>query len=455
MTNNIKTYYFLGIGGIGMSALARYFKQTGNNVSGYDRTPTPLTKQLEAEGIPVHYTADINLIPTNVDLVVYTPAIPSDNEEYVYILNNNIPLKKRAQVLGEISANKKCIAVAGSHGKTSTSGMIAYILSKSSIGCSAFLGGIAKNFDSNVIINPQSEYVVVEADEYDRSFHQLYPTYSVITATDPDHLDIYQTHENLLDAFKQYGNQTQRGGKLFLKQNIELEIDENIATERYSIDDINSDYYAWNIRIYKGNYFFDLHTPNHVYYDIELIGAPLYNIENAVAACAVALSCGVTEYELRHALKTFTGIKRRFDYRIKTDDFVFIDDYAHHPQEISTVINSLKALYPNKRIVGIFQPHLYSRTRDFAQEFADSLLPLDEIILLDIYPARELPIPGISSKTILHKINKMSKYLCGKEELVDVLIALAPQVLITLGAGNIDALVPQIEEAFKETLNIQ
>lgn len=438
-----------------MSALARYFKQTGNNVSGYDRTPTPLTKQLEAEGIPVHYTADINLIPTNVDLVIYTPAIPSDNEEYVYILNNNIPLKKRAQVLGEISANKKCIAVAGSHGKTSTSGMIAYILSKSSIGCSAFLGGIAKNFDSNVIINPQSEYVVVEADEYDRSFHQLYPTYSVITATDPDHLDIYQTHENLLDAFKQYGNQTQRGGKLFLKQNIELEIDENIATERYSIDDINSDYYAWNIRIYKGNYFFDLHTPNHVYYDIELIGAPLYNIENAVAACAVALSCGVTEYELRHALKTFTGIKRRFDYRIKTDDFVFIDDYAHHPQEISTVINSLKALYPNKHIVGIFQPHLYSRTRDFAQEFADSLLPLDEIILLDIYPARELPIPGISSKTILHKINKMSKYLCGKEELVDVLIALAPQVLITLGAGNIDALVPQIEEAFKETLNIQ
>lgn len=455
MTNNIKTYYFLGIGGIGMSALARYFKQTGNNVSGYDRTPTPLTKQLEAEGIPVHYTADINLIPTNVDLVVYTPAIPSDNEEYVYILNNNIPLKKRAQVLGEISANKKCIAVAGSHGKTSTSGMIAYILSKSSIGCSAFLGGIAKNFDSNVIINPQSEYVVVEADEYDRSFHQLYPTYSVITATDADHLDIYQTHENLLEAFKQYGNQTQHGGKLFLKQNIELEIDENIATERYSIDDINSDYYAWNIRIYKGNYFFDLHTPNHVYYDMELIGAPLYNIENAVAACAVALSCGVTEYELRHALKTFTGIKRRFDYRIKTDDFVFIDDYAHHPQEISSVINSLKALYPNKRIVGIFQPHLYSRTRDFAQEFADSLLPLDEIILLDIYPARELPIPGISSKTILHKIDKMSKYLCGKEELVDVLIALAPQVLITLGAGNIDALVPQIEEAFKETLNIQ
>ena len=455
MKNSVDTYYFLGIGGIGMSALARYFKQTGNNISGYDRTPTPLTKQLEAEGIPVHYTADINLIPTNVDLVIYTPAIPSDNEEYVYILNNNIPLKKRAQVLGEISANKKCIAVAGSHGKTSTSGMIAYILSKSSIGCSAILGGIAKNFDSNVIINPQSEYVVVEADEYDRSFHQLYPTYSVITATDPDHLDIYQTHENLLDAFKQYGNQTQRGGKLFLKQNIELEIDENIATERYSIDDINSDYYAWNIRIYKGNYFFDLHTPNHVYYDIELIGAPLYNIENAVAACAVALSCGVTEYELRHALKTFTGIKRRFDYRIKTDDFVFIDDYAHHPQEISTVINSLKALYPNKRIVGIFQPHLYSRTRDFAQEFADSLLPLDEIILLDIYPARELPIPGISSKTILHKINKMSKYLCGKEELVDVLIALAPQVLITLGAGNIDALVPQIEEAFKETLNIQ
>ena len=450
-----KTYYFLGIGGIGMSAIARYFKSNGCNVSGYDRTATALTKQLEAEGIEIHYSPNIDLIPKNVDMVIYTPAIPTDNEEYVYITNNNIPLKKRAQILGEITADKKCIAVAGSHGKTTTSGMIAYILSKSSVGCSAFLGGITKNFDSNMVVNTESEYIVVEADEYDRSFHQLHPTYSVITATDPDHLDIYKTHENLITAFEQYANQTKKDGKLFLKQNIDLNINEDIAMERYSFDNIESDYYAWNVRIYKGNYFFDLHTPTHIYYDMELIGAPLYNIENAVAACAVALQCGVTEYELRHALKTFKGIKRRFDYRIKTNDFVFIDDYAHHPQELETVIKSLKALYPQKRIAGVFQPHLYSRTQDFAQEFADSLIPLDEIILLDIYPAREKPIPGVSSKTILHKINKMSKYLCGKEELIDVLIALSPDVLITLGAGDIDALVPKIENAFLQELNIQ
>lgn len=449
---DIKTYYFLGIGGIGMSALARYFNSLGHNVSGYDRTATKLTRQLESEGIEIHYTPNIDLIPKEVDLVIYTPAIPSDNEEYVYIINNNIPTKKRAEVLGEITNGKKCIAVAGSHGKTTTSGMIAYILSKSSIGCSAFLGGIVKNFDNNFVLNTQSEYVVVEADEYDRSFLQLHPTYSIITATDPDHLDIYKTHDNLLSAFAQYGNQTQKEGKLFIKQNVDLEIDESVKVERYSFDNIESGYYAWNVRIYKGNYFFDLHTPTHIYYDIELTGAPLYNIENAVAASAVVLECGVSEHELRYGLKTFEGIRRRFDYRIKTNNFVFIDDYAHHPMELSTVIESVKRLYPGKRIVGVFQPHLYSRTMDFAQEFADSLMPLDEIILLDIYPAREKPIPGISSKTILHKINKMSKYLCGKEELCNVLLALAPEVLITLGAGDIDAIVPTIEKVFNEEL---
>ena len=455
MKKDIKTYYFLGIGGIGMSALARYFKSLGHNVSGYDRTTTKLTLQLESEGIEIHYTPNINLIPKKADLVVYTPAIPLDNEEYTYIVKNNIPIKKRAEVLGEITQNKKCIAVAGSHGKTTTSGMIAYILNKSSIGCSAFLGGIAKNFDNNFILNDNSEYVVVEADEYDRSFLQLHPTYSVITATDPDHLDIYKTHENLLEAFAQYGNQTQKDGKLFIKQTINLDINEDINTKHYSFDNIEAEYYAWNVRIYKGNYFFDLHTPTHIYYDMELTGAPLYNIENAVAACAIALECGVNEHELRHGLKTFEGIRRRFDYRIKTENFVFIDDYAHHPMELSTVIESVKRLYPNKRIVGVFQPHLYSRTMDFAQEFADSLLHLDEIILLDIYPAREKPIPGISSKTILHKINKMNKYLCGKEELSDVLLALAPDVLITLGAGDIDTLVPTIEMAFNEELEIK
>ncbi|MBR5784996.1 MAG: UDP-N-acetylmuramate--L-alanine ligase [Bacteroidales bacterium] len=453
--NSIKTYYFLGIGGIGMSALARYFHSQGHNVSGYDRVRTPLTQRLEEEGICVHYTPNVELIPSSIDMVIYTPAIPITNEEYVYLKGKNVPIKKRSQVLGEIAENKKCIAVAGSHGKTSTSGMIAYILSKSSVGCSAFLGGIAKDFDSNFVLNVDSEYVVVEADEFDRSFLQLYPMYSVITATDPDHLDIYQNHENLLAAFEQYGNQTNRDGKLFVKQSVNLGFDEDIPVSTYSLNNIESEYYAYNIRMYKGNYYFDLHTPTHIYYDMEMVGTPLYNIENAVAACAVAQCCGVTEYELRYALKTFNGIKRRFEYRIKTNDFVFIDDYAHHPKELSFAIDSIKALYPNRRIVGVFQPHLYSRTKDFAKEFAEALSVLDEIILLDIYPAREEPIPGVTSRLILHSINKMSKYLCGKEELVDVLLALSPDVLVTFGAGDIDALVPKIEASFRNELEIQ
>ena len=437
-----------------MSALARYFHSLGHAVSGYDRTCTALTSRLETEGIKIHYNEDIGQIPENLDLAVYTPAIPADNAEFVYLQQQNVPLKKRAVVLGEITRNKKCIAVAGSHGKTTTSGLIAHILANSHVGCSAFLGGIAKNFDSNLVINHQSDYVVVEADEYDRSFLQLHPLYAVITSADPDHLDIYGTHQNMLSAFAQFASQTSGEGGLLLKSTLDFDIDENIKLSRYSFEDIEADYYPWNVRNYKGNYFFDYHTPEKVYYDMEMVGSPLYNIENAVAAMAVAIKCGVSENELRAALKSFQGIRRRFDYRIKTPQFVFIDDYAHHPHEIETCIQSVKLLYPGKRVVGVFQPHLYSRTANFADDFARALTPLDEIVLLDIYPAREKPIPGVSSHLILHKINKMNKYLCSKDDLADILVALCPEVLVTMGAGDIDALLPSIQKAFEEEHNI-
>ncbi len=460
-------YYFLGIGGIGMSAIARFFKQSGHTVSGYDRTPSPLTRQLEAEGIGIHYDDDPTLIPDNIDLAIYTPAIPQDNKEFQHLQDSGCPLKKRSQVLGELTRGKKCIAVAGSHGKTTTSSMIAYILSKTEMGCSAFLGGIAKNFNSNLLVNTQSEYIVVEADEYDRSFLQLHPYYSVITATDPDHLDIYGTHEKLIEAFEQFANQTSPEGALFVKEGLvehhhdheeedehshchHLHISEEIKCHTYSARSIEPDYYAINVRNYNGNIFFDLRTPEKVLYDIELQNSCLYNVENAVAAAAVALSCGVNEYQLRSGLKTFQGIKRRFDVRIKTKDLVYIDDYAHHPKEIAATIESIKYLYPGKRTVGIFQPHLYSRTKDLADQFAEALKALDEIILMPIYPAREKPIPGVSSGMILRKMETMNKYLCSAEQVPDLVEALCPDVVVTMGAGDIDRLVPILEQRLSD-----
>lgn len=463
-------YYFLGIGGIGMSALARFFKQRGDEVSGYDRTESPLTQQLVKEGIAIHYDDNPDKVPSDVDLVIYTPAVPRETAEFQHLLKMGIPMEKRSQMLGELTRGKKCIAVAGTHGKTTTSSMIAYLLGKSDLGCSAFLGGIAKNFDSNMVVDNRSEYVVVEADEYDRSFLQLHPYYSVITATDPDHLDIYGTHENLLEAFRQFASQTDPEGQLFVKEGLlgvghchhdDGEEDHHhedghhhddshtLSVARpplsYTARGIEANYYAVNVRNYDGNIFFDLRTPDKVLYDIELHNSTLYNVENAVAAAAVALKCGLNEYQLRYGLKTFAGIRRRFDYRIKTKDLVYIDDYAHHPQEIAATIESVRYLYPDKRIVGIFQPHLYSRTRDLADGFAKALEPLDEVILLPIYPAREKPIPGVSSHTILRKMETMSKYLCSPDQVLELVPALYPDVLITMGAGDIDRLVPRLE----------
>lgn len=445
-----KTYYFVGIGGIGMSAIARYLKNNGHNIYGYDRTRTQLTAELEKEGMNITYEEDVNHLPEVIDLAIYTPAIPAENKILKEIIKRGIQLNKRAFALAEIVKEKKVIAIAGTHGKTTTSGLLAHLLYNSKIGCSAFLGGIANNYSTNMLCDTKSEYVVVEADEYDRSFLNLNPFVSAITSISPDHLDIYQNKENLEQAFAQFANQTDKNGHVFLKKEVKVEIDEQIKTNTYSLTDIESDYYAWNERVSNGSYYFDYHTPGKVYYDMQMTYPGIHNIENAVLALSIALSLGVNEYELRAALKSFKGMKRRFDLKCKTDETIYYDDYAHHPEEIEATITSLKHLYPNKRICGIFQPHLYSRTKDFADQFAEALENLDDIILLPIYPAREEAIPGITSKTILHKINKMDKYHVTKEQLFPLLSALQPELLVTLGAGDIDQLVEPIIQLLKE-----
>ena len=460
-----------------MSALARFFHRRGDRVSGYDRTSSPLTEELQAEGIEVHYEDNPDLIPADVDLVIYTPAIPQELQEFQALKARGVQMEKRSQVLGELTRGKKCIAVAGTHGKTTTSTMIAHLLSNAPCGCSAFLGGISKNFGSNLRVDPKSDYVVVEADEYDRSFLQLHPHMTVITATDPDHLDIYGTHEHMLEAYAQFANQTDPDGFLFFKEGIFRTLDgeefleyghdhhhdeehhhsnaqalthSNIQT--YTARGIDADYYAINVRTYNGNLFFDLRTPNGVFYDIEIDGTALFNVENAVAASAVALSCGLDQYQLRTGLKTFAGVRRRFDYRIREKELVYIDDYAHHPQEIRSTLESIRFLYPGKRVVGVFQPHLYSRTRDLADQFAEVLGTLDELIMMPIYPAREKPILGVTSSMVLRKVNTMSKYLCTPDQVLELVPALCPDVVVTLGAGDIDRLVPRLEATLREQM---
>ena len=470
-------YYFLGIGGIGMSALARYFHRRGDTVRGYDRTPSSLTDQLQNEGIEVHFDDAPDRLPDAIDLVVYTPAVPDDLGEMQALRQRGVPMKKRSQVLGELTSGKRCIAVAGSHGKTTTTTLIAHLLANSSCGCSAFLGGISKNFGSNILVNNKSEYVVVEADEYDRSFLQLHPYMAIITATDPDHLDIYGTHEAMMDAYVQFANQISPDGRLFLKQGVfhtadgepyveygphhdhehhdhHISSHETIHTpiSTYTARGIEADYYAINVRTYNGNIFFDMRTPDGVLYDLELCGTALFNVENAVAASAVAHSCGVDQYQLRSGLKSFEGVCRRFDYRIREKELVYIDDYAHHPAEIRSTIESVRYLYPDKRVVGIFQPHLYSRTRDLADQFAEVLQLLDEVVMMPIYPAREKPILGVTSSMVLRKIPSMSKYLCTPDQVLELVPALCPDVVLTLGAGDIDRLVPRLEATLREQM---
>lgn len=456
--NTFKRIYFIGIGGIGMSALARYFKATGKDVAGYDRTNTNLTRELINSGINIHFEDDIELIPHNYlknsdTLVIITPAIPIDHKELTHFRNNNFKIFKRSEVLGLIVNKKNNIAVSGTHGKTTVSTMIAHILSNSQFGCSAFLGGISKNFNSNLVFNEKSNYMITEADEFDRSFLKLFPWFTVITAIDADHLDIYGTKDELKKTFNQFVNQTRKGGTVLVKKGLKLSLKYDYDYYTYTLTK-NADFYAKNISLDNDTYSFDVVTPTIKIKNLILNNTGIVNVENAIAATAVSYLIGIDQETIRDALGKFTGITRRFDYLIKTKELVYIDDYAHHPQELDAVINSVRKLYPDRKVTGIFQPHLYSRTRDFANEFAESLGNLDELILLDIYPAREMPIKNITSKVIYDKIKLQNKELCDKKDLLNKLKNRHIEVLLTLGAGDIDQFVEPIKALLADNMNI-
>ena len=453
--DSLNNVYFVGIGGIGMSAIARYFNSIGKNVAGYDRVAKELTTKLINEGIDIHFDDNVELIDKeyknkNKTLVVYTPAIPNSNKEINYFINNGFSVKKRSEVLGLLCSSKQGIAVAGTHGKTTISTMIAHLLKQSEIGCSAFLGGISKNYNSNYLVDIDSDKIVIEADEFDRSFLTLFPDIAVVTAIDADHLDIYKNADNLKKSFEQFISQINKRGKLIIKKdlNINYRNIKEIDIYNYSLKG-NSDFYAENIRIEEGLYIFDFITPENRIDNIKLGLPGIINVENAIAALSVAYLSGVKSEEMKKALSSFKGILRRFDYHIRKSNFVYIDDYAHHPAELKATINSVREIYPKRKITGIFQPHLFSRTRDFANEFANSLDLLDEIVLLDIYPAREAPITGVSSEIIFNKLKTKNKILCKKKELLNVLKNKNIEVLITLGAGDIDEFVNPIKKMFK------
>ena len=454
---DIKSVYFIGAGGIGMSAIARYFLGKGLVVAGYDKTATPLTRQLEKEGMSIHYEENIDLIPDGCKdktscLVVYTPAIPAEHKELCFFQENNFEIEKRAQVLGTLTRAHKGLCVAGTHGKTTTSTMCAHLLHQSHVDCNAFLGGISKNYGTNYILS-KSDYVVIEADEFDRSFHWLRPWISVITATDPDHLDIYGTKEAYLESFRHYSSLIQPGGALIIHKNLEMkdELQEGVERYEYSLDE--GDFHAENIIIENGEITFDFVSPIENVKNVRL-GQPVpINIENGVAAMAMAQLAGCTADELRQAMETYSGVERRFDFKIKTDKLVFLSDYAHHPQEIFQSARSIRELYRDKKITAIFQPHLYTRTRDFYKDFASSLSLLDEVVLCDIYPAREKPIEGVTSKLIYDNLREgVEKKMIKKEEVLDFVKSKDFQVLIVLGAGDLDNYVPEIENILKKTL---
>ncbi len=442
----LENIYFLGIGGIGMSALARYFKSKGVVVSGYDRTPSPLTAELQSEGIDIHFEDNPELIPENTKLVIYTPAVPKSLKEYKYIESKGIQIIKRAEILGEISKKYDTIAVAGTHGKTTVSTMITWLLKNSNIDCNAILGGISKNLSSNVLLSENAGILVTEADEYDRSFLHLQPDFAVITSADADHLDVYNNKNNLIDSFSEFTKKIKPGGILLIKQGAGISADSNkYKIYSYSLDR-KADFYAVNIRLSNHNYTFDLKTPYGLIKDLTPGIPGLINLENSVAALATAFLYGASEDSLRKALPDFEGIRRRFDYQIRSNEVIYIDDYAHHPVEIQGVLNSVRNLYPVKKVLVIFQPHLYSRTRDFADGFAGSLDLADEVILLPIYPARELPIDGVSSEMILNRMKIRHKHLLSKKDIPGKLNEFEFDILITLGAGDIDRLVQPVKE---------
>lgn len=446
--SSIKKIYFVGIGGIGMSALARYFLLRGCEVHGYDRTETELTKALAAEGMQIHYTDDVSYIPNDIDLVVFTPAIPKDHSELVYFQTQGFPVLKRSEVLGIISRGMKCIGVAGTHGKTTTSSIVTHILRTGGVDATAFLGGISLSLGSN-FVEGQSDWVVVEADEYDRSFLRLSPDMAIITAIDPDHLDIYGDEENFRKGFRDFTRKLKNGGKVFPNTTLGLrgdaeDAEKGIQYADYGVEE--GEYRSENLRVENGFFVFDFKSPKGNIDNIKLTLPGRHNVENATAAIAVAQQIGVSADAVKEALATFKGIKRRFDFILRNDKTVFIDDYAHHPTELSAAIHAAKMLYPTRKITGIFQPHLFTRTRDFQEGFAEALDKLDEVILMDIYPARELPIEGITSEIIFNKMKNPNKILTTKAELMNILRGKEFDVVMTLGAGDIDTFVQPIKE---------
>lgn len=449
----MKNIYFIGIGGIGMSAIARYYNFKGLKVSGYDKTPSELTHALEAEGIDVHYEDNTDFIPKDVEdtLVVYTPAIPKDMGELVYVQEHGYRVIKRSRMLGEIAEGQRCLAVAGTHGKTTTSTLLAHIFQDSEEGCSAFLGGISKNYDTNLLVS-RNETIIAEADEFDRSFLQLFPEIAVITSMDADHLDIYSDIRNMHEAFRAFAGQV--SGTVITKLGLPVSADDTKAKIlRYSYDDKAADFFASDIKVDECGYFtFDLNWPGGVIRDCK-VGIPGWiNVENAVAASAIALTYGLDPEKVRHALGTFQGVKRRFDIHVNTPKCSYIDDYAHHPKEIAAAISSMRDIFQGRKLTAIFQPHLYTRTRDFADEFAQALSNVDKLIMLDIYPAREEPIPGVTSEIIFDKVTAPEKVIMVKEELMDYLKDEPVDTLITFGAGNIDRFIGPITEMLCQRL---
>jgi UDP-N-acetylmuramate--alanine ligase len=452
---DIKAVYFVGAGGIGMSAIARYFISRGLVVAGYDKTPSDLTRQLEKEGMLIHYEENIDAIPAACKqpescLIIYTPAIPAEHQELQFFRQHGFEIQKRAQVLGTLTREHKGLCVAGTHGKTTTSTMCAHIMHQSHLDCNAFLGGISKNYGTNYILS-DSDYVVIEADEFDRSFHWLRPWMSVITSTDPDHLDIYGTKEAYLESFRHYSELIQPEGALIIHKGLEMKehLQDNVRRYDYALQE--GDFHAENIVIENGEITFDFVSPIENVKGIQL-GQPIpINIENGIAAMAMAQLAGCTADELRNGMKTFKGVDRRFDFKIKTDKLVFLSDYAHHPKEIYQSAKSIREVYRNRKITAIFQPHLYTRTRDFYKDFADALSQLDEVILTEIYPARELPIEGVTSALIYDNLRPgIEKQIIRKDDVLDLVKRRDFDVLIVLGAGDLDNQVPQITKILED-----
>jgi len=455
---DIKAVYFVGAGGIGMSALIRYFLSKGKVVAGYDKTPSELTAELVAEGASIHFEEDAALIPESCrdkasTLVVYTPAVPQEHAELAYFRERGFTILKRAQVLGLITRHSKSLCVAGTHGKTTTTTMTAHLFKESSIGCTAFLGGISKNYHTNLLLSQTSPFTVIEADEFDRSFHHLSPYMSVITATDADHLDIYGTYEAYLESFRHYTSLIQPQGALIIHTGLALQPDVAEGVRVYTYGREEGDFHAERIEIGNGEIFFDFVAPDTRIDRIQL-GVPVsINIENGVAAMALAHLNGVTDDEIRQGMRTYAGVDRRFDFKLKTDKLVLLSDYAHHPAEIAQCIKSVRELYAGKKITVLFQPHLYTRTRDFYREFAESLSLADEVVLTEIYPAREQPIEGVTSKLVYDNLRQgVEKMLCQKSELLEVLAQKTLEVVIVLGAGDLDNLTPQIQKLLEKRL---